>query len=396
VSEHDAVIVGARCAGSTLAIELARRGWDVALLDAAEFPSTTISTHGLWPNGLARLDQLGVLDAILAKHDLPMYESRIRGLGNEMAGGYTPVAGFDRAVGPRRVVLDQAGIDVALAAGAKARFGERVVGLLGSGTEEDPVGGVVLENGERIRAPWVFGADGRGSMVARQLGLAKQRQMRGEMAMAYGYWKGIPDDGYGHFDIEYDRVLTRFAVEDGLTMLIANGPPEMTHGTKRERERKYVEMVRRFPETVDQRTLDRAELVTDVAVAPEPLMQGFFRTAAGPGWALVGDAGHFKHPGTAQGISDAMEQSFHVAEALSGAAGNLDGYEAWRDDRAAEHYEWSFAWGHFPKPGSGDALFRGWASEPAAGQDLRDTFSRVCPPSRLTSPERLARYFAQA
>ncbi|MDX6637646.1 MAG: hypothetical protein QOJ01_1157, partial [Solirubrobacterales bacterium] len=46
-------------------------------------------------------------------------------------------------------------------------------------------------------------------------------------------------------------------------------------------------------------------------------MRGFFRRAAGPGWALVGDAGHFKHPGTAQGIGDAVEQAIHVADALS-------------------------------------------------------------------------------
>ena len=29
MEEHDAIVVGARCAGSALAIGLARRGWDV-------------------------------------------------------------------------------------------------------------------------------------------------------------------------------------------------------------------------------------------------------------------------------------------------------------------------------------------------------------------------------
>src|SRR3954447_26555623 len=116
--QHDAIVVGARCAGSSLAIALARRDWDVLVVDRDDFPSTTISTHGLWPNGIARLDELGILDQLLSKHDVPMYESVIRGLGHETRGGFTSVEGFDRAIGPRRIVLDAAGIAAAGAAGA--------------------------------------------------------------------------------------------------------------------------------------------------------------------------------------------------------------------------------------------------------------------------------------
>jgi 2-polyprenyl-6-methoxyphenol hydroxylase-like FAD-dependent oxidoreductase len=130
-----------------------------------------------------------------------------------------------------------------------------------------------------------------------------------------------------------------------------------------------------------------------VAIAPEPLMQGFFRTAAGPGWALVGDAGHFKHPGTAQGIGDAVEQALYVAETLSGPRPTLDGYQQWRDARSAEHYDWSFAWGRFPKPETHLPLFRAWAAEPDAGQDVRDCLARRIEPSQLMTKERLARWF---
>jgi 2-polyprenyl-6-methoxyphenol hydroxylase-like FAD-dependent oxidoreductase len=121
-------------------------------------------------------------------------------------------------------------------------------------------------------------------------------------------------------------------------------------------------------------------------------MRGFFRRASGPGWALVGDAGHFKHPGTAQGIGDAVEQAVWVADALSGSSPGLSGYEEWRDERAREHYDWSFVWGHFPRP-ENEAIFRGWATEPDAGQDLRDSLSRLVEPSQVMSPERLARWF---
>jgi 2-polyprenyl-6-methoxyphenol hydroxylase-like FAD-dependent oxidoreductase len=386
---HDAVIVGARCAGSTLALALAKRGWDVVMVDRDTLPSETVSTHFVFPNTLARFERLGVLDTLRARHDLPLLGYRIVGLGHETAGLFTPIDGFDRAAGPRRSALDKALLDTALAAGARARLGERVVDLVGSGTDEDPVAGVVLASGERLRARWVFGADGRGSTVARRLGLQKQRRIAGEIAFLYAYWSGIPDDGYGTLAMGADAGVSRWAAEDGLHLLVAAGRAALTRGTSEERRRRYLETLRQFPETIEPQVLDRARLASAITVVPESLMRGFFRTAAGPGFALVGDSGHFKHPGTAQGIADAVEQALYVAEALSGPRPTLDGYERWRDERALEHYEWSFAWGRFPRAES-EPLFKGWASDAAAGQELRDSFSRRVPPAQV-----LARHGAQ-
>lgn len=391
VTEKDAVVVGARCAGSVLALALAERGWDVLVVDRDTFPSETVSTHLLFPNTLARLAQLGVLDRLLAAHEVPMLTFRIVGLGHEIAGRFTPIEGFDGAAAPRRSALDKAIVDTALAAGAEGRFGERVVGLIGTGTADDPVAGVVLESGERVRARWVFGADGRASTVARKLGLEKARPAGGEVAFLFAYWHGIPDDGYATSEIRKDEMVSRWAAEDGVTLLVAWGGTELTRGSKEERLRKYLELLRRFPETIEPEALGQATMVSELVVAPESLMRGYFRTPAGPGWALVGDACHFKHPATAQGIADAVEQAVHVADGVSGGDPELDGYEDWRDRRAAEHYEWSFAWGRFPRPES-EALFKGWASEADAAQDLRDSYSRLVEPSRVLSDERLARW----
>ena len=104
--------------------------------------------------------------------------------------------------------------------------------------------------------------------------------MRGEMSFAYAYWRGIPNDGYGCFHMEVGKVFTSVPVEDGLHMFIAAGPPEMVHGTQAERRRGYLEFIRGFPETVSLDVLDRAELVTEVATAPESLMRGFFNLQA--------------------------------------------------------------------------------------------------------------------
>jgi len=395
VERHDAIIVGARCAGSTLAIALAERGWDVALVDRDTFPSNTISTHLIYPNTLARLERLGVLDTLRSRHELAFASHRLVALGHETAGRYTPIEGFDLGLAPRRVALDEAGVDTALAAGAKGIFGTRVVDLLGSGTDEDPVRGVQLADGRRIEAGWVFGADGRGSLVAGRLGLEKERTQRGELAFSYSYWSGIPvDEPVSTLQINLDEMLYHGPVEDGLYLVIANGEPTLAQGTRAERGRKYMEAIRRFPETLDPKRLDAAEMVTEVTVAPETLMRGFYRRPTGPGWALVGDASYFKHPGTAQGIGDAVEAALYVADSLSGSNPTLDGYEEWRDDKSAEHYDWSFAWGHFPNPDTAEPLFRGWASDPEAGQDLRDCLARTVEPSQLMSTERLERWFA--
>ena len=78
--------------------------------------------------------------------------------------------------------------------------------------------------------------------------------------------------------------------------------------------------------------------------------------------------GRFKHPVTTQGISDAVEQAWYVADALLGADPVLDGHQAWRDARAAEHYEWSFQSGHLPDPELSHSVFAGLAADPEAGQ----------------------------
>jgi 2-polyprenyl-6-methoxyphenol hydroxylase-like FAD-dependent oxidoreductase len=393
MEEKDAVIVGARCAGSTLAIALAERGWDVALVDRDTFPSDTISTHMIFPNTLARFEQLGVLDTLRSKHRLPSLGWRVVGLGHETAGTFTPIEGFDRGTSVRRIALDKAIVDTALAAGAEGRFGQRVVDLIGSGTEEDPVAGVVLDNGDEIRAKWVFGADGRGSRVAGKLGIEKERKQQGEIAFMWAYWSGIPDDGFGTTDIQEDAILVRWAAEDDLTLLVSTGPDEFTHGSKEDRLRNYLEVLHRFPNSLRPEHLEGGQMVSDLVVAPESLMRGYFRKPTGPGWALLGDASHFKHPGTAQGIGDAVEHAIYIADQLSGPDPGLEEYEAWHDGRAMDHYDWSFSWGRFPRPEVAEKLFRGWASEPDAGQDLRDTYSRLVSPSKVTSEERLARWF---
>ena len=63
---RDAIVVGARCAGAATAMLLARKGYDVLLVDRARFPSDTVSTHVIHPPGLTALRRWGLLDDLVA------------------------------------------------------------------------------------------------------------------------------------------------------------------------------------------------------------------------------------------------------------------------------------------------------------------------------------------
>jgi flavin-dependent dehydrogenase len=64
---------------------------------------------------------------------------------------------------------------------------------------------------------------------------------------------------------------------------------------------------------------------------------GFLRQAAGPGWALVGDAGYFKDPAGAHGMSDALRDAELLSDAI--VDGDPDSYGPRRDALSAEMFD---------------------------------------------------------
>ena len=76
--QYDAIIVGARCAGSPAAMLLARKGRNVLVVDRATFPSDTISTHILWPHGAEVLGRWGLLEQLAATGAPPICRRHLR------------------------------------------------------------------------------------------------------------------------------------------------------------------------------------------------------------------------------------------------------------------------------------------------------------------------------
>src|SRR5919112_4502162 len=165
---YNAIIVGARCAGSPTAMLLARKGYRVLLLDRAMFPSDTFRNHFIQPPGVGLLHQWGLLERVAATNCPPIH-AIITDLGDgTLAEPIASGEGPNMSYAPRRFVLDALLVNAAVEAGAELRErftvqellweDGRVVGIRGRGDE----GGVVDE-----RAHLVIGADGEHSTVAK-------------------------------------------------------------------------------------------------------------------------------------------------------------------------------------------------------------------------------------
>ena len=128
---YDAIIVGARCAGSPTALLLARRGYKVLLLDRATFPSDMpLSTHYVHQTGTARLKRWGLLDKLAASNCPPITRNYFDYGAFTLTGSPPPAEGVQEAYAPRRKALDPILVEAAAAAGAELRQGFSVQELV--------------------------------------------------------------------------------------------------------------------------------------------------------------------------------------------------------------------------------------------------------------------------
>jgi 2-polyprenyl-6-methoxyphenol hydroxylase-like FAD-dependent oxidoreductase len=192
---YDVIIVGARVAGASTAMLLARRGLKVLVVDRATFPSDTLSTHQVQLSGVARLARWGVLDAVLAAGTPLTRDVRFDQGDAVITGRYPAYQGVEGMCSPRRTLLDRVLVDAARAAGAEVRGNFAVEEILGDG----PVTGICgREKGALAvteQARLVIGAGGKHSLVATAVD-ARAYRARPPRSMAfYTYWADVPAGG---------------------------------------------------------------------------------------------------------------------------------------------------------------------------------------------------------
>jgi flavin-dependent dehydrogenase len=233
---------------------------------------------------------------------------------------------------PRRTILDSILVDAAARAGADVQFGVAVTDVErdGSGAVTGIVGRSRDGRSFRAKARIVVGADGIRSTVAERVGAAVDRVGTGATATTYGYWPGLDVDGY-EWNFRPDGSSGVIPTNDGKACVFAAATPRRIG---RGGLTTLLEIV----------AGSDLELSRQLAAAPlTPLrtftgLRGYVRRSWGRGWALVGDAGYYKDPLSAHGLTDALRDAELLSRAvadimLRGAEDKdaLAGYQATRD-----------------------------------------------------------------
>ncbi len=350
---YDAIVIGARCAGSPTAMLLARKGYSVLLLDRDTFPSDTFRNHFIQHPGVVQLHRWGLLDRVAASNCPP-----IRRVTTDF--GDFPLTmpaeagdGVDVHYAPRRFVLDKILADAAVAAGAELRErftvhdllwdGDRVVGIRGRAH-----GGAMVEERARV----VVGADGAHSVVAKQVQAPRYHERPTFTFGYYSYFSDVPLSGIEVW-IRPWAAYINFPTNNGLTLVAIQMPAGGFRAFRADIEGNFFRTLDRVPELAARvRAGKREERWYGTAD-----LTNFFRKPYGPGWALVGDAGYHKDPILAQGISDAFRDAELLADAIdAGFAGRtpleeaLAGYERRRNEAALPGYEANCAAAAFLPP----------------------------------------------
>jgi len=309
----DAIVVGARCAGAATAMLLARGGARVVLVDKGAYGTDMLSTHALMRGAVLQLDRWGVLPDIVASGTPPIRSTTFCYAENDTTVSIEPKYGVTALYAPRRTLLDRLLVDAAFKSGVDIRYGVRVDGVKVD-SRGRAIGISAVEGGRRreIDADIVVGADGLHSTIARQVRAPRIVEGRHATAVLYGYWEGLSGDEYRWW---FKRGVSMGSIptNDGATCVFVSVPSARFRDEVRGNAAlAYTRLVHRISPRFAERLQD--------SVRVEPVRgfgghRGFIKRGSGPGWALVGDAGYFKDPSTAHGITDA----FRDAELLAGA-----------------------------------------------------------------------------
>lgn len=314
----DILIVGAGPAGSATAIELARRGQQVTLVDRAAFPRPKPCSEYLNPRAVAWLDQLGVLPLLRSAGGQPLHGSQVFGhAGGALTGDFAAAPGDGGRAGlsVTRTILDATLVDAARRAGATVMEQVAVRELIYEG---DAIAGAVLEERSGttrpLKARVVVGADGLRSMVARRIGVqryGRPARLAFVAHLAAPAWLG--HHAQMHLGAEGYVGLNRVGPDLANVALVL--PQHAAAGARGDVARFFFAQLERFPALAGQ--FNAGDLTAPIQVTG-PFAARSSRIVT-DGALLVGDAADFFDPFTGEGIYRALQGASLAAEAIDSA-----------------------------------------------------------------------------
>ena len=338
-SHYDAVIVGARCAGAATAMLLARHGLRVLAIDRGRYGTDTLSTHALMRGGVLQLHRWGVLDAIKSGGAVPIRRTTFYYGEDQLTIPIKARDGVDALYAPRRALLDRVLVDGAVGSGVQVWHGVQLDRLLYS--SDGRVNGVVIRDAtaksRSITADIVIGADGLRSTVARLVGARAYATGRHASAVVYGHWEGVALEGYRWYYKEGVSVGAIPTTTNETCIFVSVPSARFLDSFRGDVAAGHQRLLRAVaPDLAD--VIGRSIRVGNLNGFAGHT--GFFRQSWGAGWALVGDAGYFKDPLTAHGITDALRDAELLADAVStGSMEALSQYQEIRDRLASGVFE---------------------------------------------------------
>jgi menaquinone-9 beta-reductase len=314
--DADVIVVGAGPAGSTLAAGLAESGHAVILLDKARFPRHKACSDYVNPAAAKMIEEMGLLDEALA-----LGAQRMDGMivhapnGSRFTANYAKAEPGRSALGLSRIHLDNLLLQRAREAGVAFHERAHVRDVV---QRDGVVQGVDVSIGgrrETLGAPLVVGADGRNSVVARQLGLLRPLRWPHKTGLATHY-RGITGlERFGEMHIAKDVYAGLAIIEDGLVnvTIVAKADDVAQRGGSI--DELFAEALREMPEMA--RKLEDAERVGGIRGVGS--MGARSRRVAGDGFLLVGDAASFLDPFAGEGVYEAIRGA-SIAVPIASAA----------------------------------------------------------------------------
>ncbi len=326
---YDAVIIGGRCAGAATALLLARSGAKVLVVDGQAYGSDTISTHALMRGAVLQLHRWGLTPNLVAA-DTPAIRSTTFHYGDEaIRVDIKPDQGVDCLFAPRRTVLDRMLVDAAREAGADVRHGMALSEL--QFAPSGRVVGALLRDVRgactTVRSDILIGADGRQSTVARLVNAKTYAEGSVASGIVFGYFEGLIRDG-SHWHFAKDFAAGVIPTNAGHCIFAAVPAARVLATFRGDVMRGFLKVLGSCSPEL-RADVERADLIGR--------LRGFggatsyLRQCHGAGWALVGDAGYFKDPLTAHGITDALRDANLLSREISVGASTLEIYQRERD-----------------------------------------------------------------
>jgi 2-polyprenyl-6-methoxyphenol hydroxylase-like FAD-dependent oxidoreductase len=327
--DADVLVAGAGPTGLTLALDLARRGVRVRIVEKADRFSVGSRGDGLSPRTLEVFEDLGVIDEVLSagmsapvtriySGDRVMWEGRMAEPVAPRADVPYPNVWFVpqwRTEQILRTRLAAHGVPVALGSG--------VVGF-----EQDD-GGVTarLESGEILRAAFLVGTDGGRSTVRKQLAVPFVGETNDDVSMLLA---DVRVDGLDH-DCGHGWMLD----DDSIFMFtpLAGAGDTYVVATRAQRIAPTLEDLQRTLDVASGRTDIRLrELTWSTIWRPNVRMVQQFRVGR---VFIAGDAAHVHPPSGGQGLNTGVQDAYNLGWKLGAALGGqsdelLDSYQAER------------------------------------------------------------------